>query len=136
MEFSSFPLPPSLVSLEHPASSALCSFSVPCLLFSFVLFYFVFFVELGSVSLRDYAGLSHGWLWEYRVMLICSPVGLLDVSQAGLEVAAGSWEALLFSECNVAWRSFVRLRFQGVEAMIPLGPFFLPSVVPASQEKF
>jgi hypothetical protein len=35
-KISSLPLPLSLVLSEHPAPSAACSFSVPCLLFSFV----------------------------------------------------------------------------------------------------
>jgi hypothetical protein len=38
--------------------------------------------------------------------LICLPVGLS--LQAGLEVAFGSVGVLLFSQCNVAWRSFVQ----------------------------
>jgi hypothetical protein len=42
------------------------------------------------------------------VPLICSSVGLLDVSQAGLDLASGSVGALLFSQCNVLRRSFVQ----------------------------
>jgi hypothetical protein len=38
----------------------------------------------------------------------CSPVGLLNVSQAGLELASGDEGALLFSQFNVVWRSFVQ----------------------------
>jgi hypothetical protein len=63
------------------------------------------------------------------MLLICSPVGLLDVSQAG----SG---ALLFSQCNVAWRSFVQAGVQGVGLLIFLGAFFLPSVASASQQNF
>jgi hypothetical protein len=100
VEISSLLLPPSPVHLQHPASSAACSFSVPCLLFRF-------FFWGGWVCPWDYAGLSQWCLWEYHVMLICSPVGLLDVSQAGLELAYGDAGALLFFQCNVAWRSFV-----------------------------
>jgi hypothetical protein len=54
-----------------------------CSMFLFSsLFIIQFFCFYGAgVSLfRGYAGLSLGWLWEYHVMLICSPVGLLDVS--------------------------------------------------------
>jgi hypothetical protein len=36
----------------------------------------------------------------------CSPVGLPNVSRAGLELASGGMGALLFSQCNVVWRSF------------------------------
>jgi hypothetical protein len=38
----------------------------------------------------------------------CSPVGMLNVSQAGLELASGGMGTLLFSQCNMAWRSFVQ----------------------------
>jgi hypothetical protein len=41
-----------------------------------------------------------------------------------LEPASGSAGALLFSQCNVAWRSFDRLGVQGVEVLILLGAFF------------
>jgi hypothetical protein len=93
---------PCAVHSEHPTHSAAYSFSVPCLLFSF------FFLQGGgSVCSVASSGLSQGWLWEYCVPLICSPVGLLNVSQAGLEPVSGGAEALLFSHCNVAWRSFV-----------------------------
>jgi hypothetical protein len=39
----------------------------------------------GSICPGDYAFLSQGWLWEYHVLFICSPVDLLNVSQVGLE---------------------------------------------------
>jgi hypothetical protein len=54
----------------------------------------------------------------------CSPVGLPDVSHAGLELVFGGTGALLFYHCNVVWRSF-RLGIQGVEVSILLGAFFL-----------
>jgi hypothetical protein len=76
IKISSLPLSPSQVHLEHPAPSVVCSFSFPCLFFSF----FFFFAGQGSVCSGGYAGLSQGWLWEYHLPLICSPVGLLDVS--------------------------------------------------------
>jgi hypothetical protein len=91
--------PPPSVCSEHPVPSAMCSFSVPCLLFSF-------FVGQRSVCPGGSAGLSQGWLWENCVPLVCSPFGLC--LQAGLEPASGSMGALLFSQCNVAWRSFVQ----------------------------
>jgi hypothetical protein len=84
--------PPFSGVLTASTPSAVCSFSVSCLLFSFV-------GEggRGSVCPWGYAGLSQGWLWECHMMFICSPVGLLDVSQAGLEPVSGSMGALLFS---------------------------------------
>jgi hypothetical protein len=45
-------------------------------------------------------GIPHNDWW--------SPVGLPNVFHAGLEPASGSVTALLFSQCNVAWRSFPR----------------------------
>jgi hypothetical protein len=68
------------------ASRPLCcmSFSVPCLLFSVLVF---FFEGWGSVCPGDYAGLFQGWPWEYRVLLICSPFGLRLPSRFG----AGVW---------------------------------------------
>jgi hypothetical protein len=42
-----------------------------------------------------------------------SPVGLLNISQAGLEEVSGSVGALLFSQCNVVWRRFVWARGSG-----------------------
>jgi hypothetical protein len=46
----------------------------------------------------------------------CSPVGMLDVSQAGLELVSGGAGALLVSQCNVAWRNFVRARGSGCQS--------------------
>jgi hypothetical protein len=37
----------------------------------------------------------------------CSPVGLLNVSQTGLEPASGGTGFFLFSQCNMEWRGFV-----------------------------
>jgi hypothetical protein len=104
VEIGSLPLPHSPVCLQHPAPSVVCSFSIPCLLFSFI---YLFFVGQGVSLSRGLCWFSQEWLWEYHVMLICSPVGLLDVSQTGLELAYGDAGALLFFQCNVAWRSFV-----------------------------
>jgi hypothetical protein len=46
--------------------------------------------------------------------LICSPVGLNF--QAGLELASGSAGTLLFSQCNVVWRSFVWAEGSGCQS--------------------
>jgi hypothetical protein len=94
-------------------------------LFIIQFFLLLFLLGGGSVCPGEYAGLSQGWLWEYCMTLICSPVGLLDVSQAGLEPASGDTGALLFSQCKVVWRSFVQA-----------GAFFLPSVAAVSQQDF
>jgi hypothetical protein len=48
----------------------------------------------------------------------------MDVPQAGLELASGSARALLFSQCNMAKRSFVPAWVQGVKVLILLGVFF------------
>jgi hypothetical protein len=42
--------------------------------------------------------------------------GLPNVSQAGLELASGNLGALLFSQCNVAWRSFLQPRGSGCQS--------------------
>jgi hypothetical protein len=55
--------------------------------------------------------LSQGWLEEYLHDICCSSVGLLNVSQAGLELASDSTGALLFSQCHMVWRSFVWASF-------------------------
>jgi hypothetical protein len=38
------------------------------------------------------------------------------ISQAGLELASGGTGALLFSQCNVAWRSFVHVEGSGCKS--------------------
>jgi hypothetical protein len=54
---------------------------------------------------------------------------LVCVSQAGLELVSGGGGALLFSQCNLAWKSLYRLGVQGVRVLLLLGVFFLPSVL-------
>jgi hypothetical protein len=41
------------------------------------------------------------------VMLGTNLLGMLNVSQAGLELVSSGAGAFLFSQCNVAWRSLV-----------------------------
>jgi hypothetical protein len=65
----------------------------------------------------------------------CSPVVLLNVSQAGLEPAPGSTAALLFSQCNKVWRIH-RIGVQDVKVLILFAALFLPSVAPVSQQGF
>jgi hypothetical protein len=79
--------------------------------YSVYLVFFFLFCRAGGVSLSRrlcwfISGFA-GSLWDYCMLLICSPVGLLDVSQAGLELVSVIG-ALLFSQCNVLWRSFVQ----------------------------
>jgi hypothetical protein len=84
--------------------------SLLCVSFQFLVYYSVFFygAEEGSVCPGGYADLSQGWLGEYCVMLGAHLFGLPNVSQAVSELAYGSAGALLFSQCNVAWSSFVQ----------------------------
>jgi hypothetical protein len=81
-----------------------------CVPFQFLVYHsgFLCVCGRGSVCPGGYADLSQVLLWVYHLPLICSTIGLLDVSQVGLEPASGSWGALLFSQCNIVWRSFVR----------------------------
>jgi hypothetical protein len=59
--------------------------------FQFIVYFSVlFFCVWGSVCPECYAGLSQGQLGKNHVMLGAHLFGLLNVSQAGLEVAAGS----------------------------------------------
>jgi hypothetical protein len=53
---------------------------------------------------------------------------LVCISQAGLEPASGSMGVLLFSHYNVG--------VLGVEVLLLLVGFFLPSMAPASQQEF
>jgi hypothetical protein len=81
MEINSLPLP-----------LLWCAFSIlsPLLCASFPLIQVFFFLVGSSVCLGDYAGLSCVWLREYHVMLGAHLLGLLNVSQAGLELMDGS----------------------------------------------
>jgi hypothetical protein len=48
----------------------------------------------------------HAWLATHLF-------GLPNVSQEGLELVSGSMGALLFSHCNMAWRSLPQARGSG-----------------------
>jgi hypothetical protein len=89
-----------------------CAFRIPapllCVSFQFFVYCSVFFWGEESVCPGGYAGLSQEWLGEYCVSLDVHLFGLLDVSLlAGLELVSGGVGALLFSQCNVVWRSFL-----------------------------
>jgi hypothetical protein len=88
------------------------------LVFSSLFIVQVFFFARGSVCSVGYAGLSRGLLEEYHVTLAAHLFDLPNVSQAGLEPAASVAlglvvTALLFSQCSVAWRSFLWDRGSG-----------------------
>jgi hypothetical protein len=93
-------LAPSHFSVLRAPTPLCCVFFFSSLfIIQFFLFYFC---GAGSVRPGGHADLSQVWLWEYLMMLICPPVRVLKVSQAGLEPAYGSTEALLSSQCNAA----------------------------------
>jgi hypothetical protein len=82
-------------------------------------FLFIYFFGGESVCPGGYAGLSQGWLGEYHMMLGTHLFGLPKVSQASLEPVYGSGTALLFSQCNVVWRSFLQARGSGYRSLDP-----------------
>jgi hypothetical protein len=89
---------PPLSRAQRAQPSATCAFQ---LLIIQLFFHFVlcFFAGWGSVCPGGYAGLSQGWLWEYCMPLICSPVGLYLPSSA---------EGLLVPLYIMAWGSCVQ----------------------------
>jgi hypothetical protein len=101
------------------------SFSVPCLLF-------FFFPGQVSVCPVGYAGLSQGWLWDYRMLLICSPVHLCLPKRF---IACVEWHRSppVFS---VVWRSFVQAGGLGCQSFAYSWCFFLPIVAHDSQQDF
>jgi hypothetical protein len=48
---------------------------------------------------------------------------LVCISQAGLELDSGSMGALLFPQCNLAWKNLVWAEVQGFGVLILLGGF-------------
>jgi hypothetical protein len=78
-------------------------------------FFVCIFLWGGGQSIQGLCWFTLGWLWEYHMMLICSLVGLLHVSQAGLELASGGTRGLLFYQYNVVYRTFVQAGVQGVK---------------------
>jgi hypothetical protein len=95
-EIRSFALPLSLVCSKHP--SAACPFQ-------FLIYYSGFFAGQGSVFPLGCAGLSRGSCGNTACRLLAHL--LVCISQAGLEPVSGGTGALLFSQCNMVWRSFV-----------------------------
>jgi hypothetical protein len=127
----SFPSLPSLVHSKHPTLSAVCPFQ-------FLLYYsvFKFFVGQELVCPGDYDGLSQGWLWEYHLPLICSPVVLHLPSRFG----AGVWQDRSppgFSVLHGMEKLRVDCGFRVWEFCLFWLVFsFLPSVAPASEQEF
>jgi hypothetical protein len=111
-------------------------FSVPCLLFSFFVFVFVFLQGRGSVCPGGYAGLSQGWLGEYCMMLGAH----LLICQMSPKEFWSQHLVLLQPSCflSVTWcgKVFHGLGVQTVKVLILLGALFPPGVAPASQQGF
>jgi hypothetical protein len=93
------------------------SHSVPllCVSFQFLVYCSVFFFFLWG------SGLSAQGLCWFILRVVgeklreawCSPGGLPNVSQAGLEPTSDGMAAPLFSQCDVVWRSFPQARGSG-----------------------
>jgi hypothetical protein len=69
------------LKMPHPHCYVSFFYSAACLLFSF---FFLCFPGQGSVSPGGYADFSQGSLWEYSMLLICSPEGLSRRLGAGV----------------------------------------------------
>jgi hypothetical protein len=93
------------------------SISLLCVIFQFLIYCLVFFFLGGGVSLpRGLCWFILGVAGGKAHDAWCSCVGMLNVSQAGLEPGSGSVAALLFSQCNVSWRSFPQARDAGCQS--------------------
>jgi hypothetical protein len=107
-----------------------------CASFQFLVYCTFFFFCMGFSTASGYASLSQGWLGEYHVILGAYLFGLLNVSQAGLEVASGSAAAICFLSVMWCGEVFYRLGVWSVEVLILFGALFLPSVAPVFQQDF
>jgi hypothetical protein len=90
--------------------------------FWLLVYYSVFFAGWGSVCPGGYAGLSQGWLWEYHVLFICSPVVLHLPSRLGASVW---WRRSLpgFFVYHGVWKLCVGWVFLCVRVLPFLGGF-------------
>jgi hypothetical protein len=118
-EIMSLPFPPSLVPSEHPDPSVTCLFSVPCLLFHFFAFIFAGGGQSVQWSMLVYPRGSCGNTACHLFALL-----LVHISQADLALSSGSAGALLFSQCNVVWRSFVQVGGSGCQSFDSSWCFF------------
>jgi hypothetical protein len=101
-------------------SSLLCwAYSLPppllCVSFQFLVYCSVFSFAGGCLSTQQAMLVIPGVAWRVLSDAWCSPVGLLNVSQAGLELASVSMGAFPFSQCKVVWRSCVGARDSGFQ---------------------
>jgi hypothetical protein len=122
--------PPFSGALRAPRPSAVCSFSVPCLLFSCLGFFAVQGVSLYRGLCWFIPGVAVG-IHLFVHLLICwmSPKQVWSWRLAAQEPSCF---------LSVMWHreSLYGLGVQGVKALIPLGAFFLPSVAPGFQQNF
>jgi hypothetical protein len=96
---------------SSPFSSVLTAPRPLCYVLVLVPCFFLFCLQGREVSLhRPLCWFITGVAGEMLHDAWCSPVGLLNVSQAGLEPASGDTGALLFSQCSMVWRSFIWAR--------------------------
>jgi hypothetical protein len=106
---------------EHPAPSAVCSFSVTYLLFRFFCF---FFCEAGfSLSRRlcwFISGVAVGIL-HAASLLTCWSGSPKQVWSQCLSVQV---TVTLFSQCNMVWRSFVQAEGSGCQSFDSFWCFF------------
>jgi hypothetical protein len=118
----------SLVSSVHPAPSVACSFSVPCLLFSF--FLWGGFQSVQGTMLIYPRGSCGNTMSLY--LLTCWSASPKEVWSQHLV----AWEPSCF--LSVMWHgvALYGLEVQGVRVLFLIGVFFLPSVAPASQQNF
>jgi hypothetical protein len=77
---------------------------------------FGFFRRVNSVCSGRVCWLIPGMAGGIPCDAWCSPVGLPNVSQAGLKPASSGAAALLFSQYNVVWRSFLWARGSGCQS--------------------
>jgi hypothetical protein len=104
--------PPFSSVLRAPSRLCCVSFSVPCLLFRFFLLFFLWgrgqsVQGAMLVYLRGGCGSTTCYLFAH--LLVC-------ISQADLELVSGGVGALLVSQCNMVWRSFVRAGGSGCQS--------------------
>jgi hypothetical protein len=131
MESGSVLFLPFLVCSKHPAPLCCMSFSVPCLLFSFWCFLQGRGQSVqGAIQVYPRSGCGSTTCCFFVHLLVC-------IAQAGLEPASGGAGALLVSQCNMVWRSFVRAGGVGCKSFAySWWVFFLPNVAPASQQDY
>jgi hypothetical protein len=111
-ESSSLLLPPSLVYSKHSTLCAACPFQ-------FLVYYYVLFCFLwgggqsvhGDLLVYPRGGCGSTMFCLFAHLLVC-------VSQAGLELVSGGTGALLLSQCNMAWGSFVWAGGSGCQSFV------------------